>query len=158
MPAHMRVQNEMLSHMHTHTCAHIDKHYNYLFHCHICGAITRKTTNKSAKFAPFARPREMTSTKLHSIESRLVIGPSKVLFVGVHVCIFQPGNFTGCGSEGVKLFYTMDISPFYQCRTLKNIYIFQDLVKLNMDLLHSCRTSSQMSMACSDCFKVIQTV
>ena len=37
--------------------------------------------------------------KMHSIESRLVIGPSGILFGGVY---FQPGNFTGWGSDGVK--------------------------------------------------------
>ena len=38
---------------------------------------------------------------MHSIKSRFVIGPSNVLFA---VCAFQPGNFTGRGSEGVKEF------------------------------------------------------
>ena len=36
---------------------------------------------------------------MHSIESRFVIGPSNILFVGVYV----PGNLTGWGSEGVKM-------------------------------------------------------
>ena len=31
-----------------------------------------------------------------------VIGPENMLFVGAFACIFQTGNFTGCGSEGVK--------------------------------------------------------
>ena len=39
---------------------------------------------------------------MHSSESRLVIGPSNILFAGVYVCTFQPGNFTGWGSQGVK--------------------------------------------------------
>ena len=39
---------------------------------------------------------------MHSIENRFVIGPSDVLFGGVGVCTFQPGNFTGQGSDGVK--------------------------------------------------------
>ena len=39
---------------------------------------------------------------MDSIESRFVIGPSNILFGGVYACNFQPGNFTGCGSEGVK--------------------------------------------------------
>ena len=30
------------------------------------------------------------------------IGPENILFAGVRPCIFQPGNFTGWGSEGVK--------------------------------------------------------
>ena len=40
---------------------------------------------------------------MHSIESKFVIGPSDIMFPGVCVCCFQPGNFTGCGSEGVKI-------------------------------------------------------
>ena len=32
----------------------------------------------------------------------LLKGPSSILFAGVHVSTFQPGNFTGWGSEGVK--------------------------------------------------------
>ena len=39
---------------------------------------------------------------MHSIESRFVKGPSKHVFAGVYVCTFQPGNFTGWSSEGVK--------------------------------------------------------
>ena len=39
---------------------------------------------------------------MHSTESRLVIGPPNILFLGVYVSIFQPGNFTGWGSEVVK--------------------------------------------------------
>ena len=41
--------------------------------------------------------------KMHSTESRFVIGPSNILFAGVYMCTFQPINFTGWGSEGVKL-------------------------------------------------------
>ena len=39
---------------------------------------------------------------MRSTESGFVIGPSNILFAGVYVCTFQPGNFTSCGSEGVK--------------------------------------------------------
>ena len=39
---------------------------------------------------------------MHSIESRVVTGPSDILFSGVYVCTFQPRNFTGWGSEGVN--------------------------------------------------------
>ena len=42
------------------------------------------------------------SIKTDSIESRFVIGPSNMQFEGVYACPFQPGNVTGCGSEGVK--------------------------------------------------------
>lgn len=40
---------------------------------------------------------------MHRTESRLVIGPSNVQSAGMYVCTFQPGNITGCGSEGVKI-------------------------------------------------------
>ena len=43
------------------------------------------------------------SIKMHSTESRVFIGPSNTLFAGMYVSIFQPENFTGWGSEGVKV-------------------------------------------------------
>ena len=39
---------------------------------------------------------------MHSIDSRLVTGPSNILFAGVYVCTFPPGNFTDWGSERVN--------------------------------------------------------
>ena len=39
---------------------------------------------------------------MHIVESRFVIGPSNILFGDVYECSFQPGNFTGWGSEEVK--------------------------------------------------------
>ena len=58
---------------------------------------------KSLKpFFPLAWARESTSIKVNSMDSRLVTGPSNILFAGVHVCTFQPGKFTGWGSERVK--------------------------------------------------------
>ena len=38
----------------------------------------------------------MTSIKIHSVESRFVIEPL-MLFAGMYVGTFQPGNFTGWG-------------------------------------------------------------
>ena len=67
-----------------------------------------KRSNKSVKFEtikafhPFTWARERIFIKMVSIENRFVIGPSHILFWGVHACTFQPGNFTGCGSEGVN--------------------------------------------------------
>ena len=49
-------------------------------------------------FPLFASARERTSIKMHSTESRIVIGPSNVLFAGVSVYIFQAGKFTSWGS------------------------------------------------------------
>ena len=40
---------------------------------------------------------------MHSIESRFITGPSDILFACVYVCTFQPGNFTGWGSERVNI-------------------------------------------------------
>ena len=56
-------------------------------------------------FCPFDWAHERVSIKMHSIKSRFVIGPSNVLFVGMYMSTFQPGNFTGCGSKGVKIKY-----------------------------------------------------
>ena len=54
---------------------------------------------KSLRLFPiFAGALEKTSTKMHSIESKVVTGPSNMLFAGVYVCTFQPGNFTNWGS------------------------------------------------------------
>ena len=72
-----------------------------------------KTTNKIAKFETlnrfyllllfflFALACERILIETYSIESRRAIGPENILFT-VRPCIFQPGNFTGWGSEGVK--------------------------------------------------------
>ena len=35
--------------------------------------------------------------------SRFLIIPSNILFTSVYMCTFQPGNFTGWGSEGVNV-------------------------------------------------------
>ena len=43
------------------------------------------------------------SIKTHSAESRVVTGPSNILFAGLYVCTFQTGKFTGLGSEGVNI-------------------------------------------------------
>ena len=53
-------------------------------------------------FYPFAWADERISVKMHSVGSRFVIGPSNILSAGMYVFTFQPGNFTGFGSEGVK--------------------------------------------------------
>ena len=45
---------------------------------------------------------------IHRTESRFVIGPSNTLFAGVYVSTFQPGHFTGWGSEGVILQNTVE--------------------------------------------------
>ena len=38
------------------------------------------------------------STKMNSFESRVVTGPSNMLFAGVFVLTFQPGTFKSWGS------------------------------------------------------------
>ena len=88
--------------------------------------MTRKTTNKSAEFEivkafpPFVWARESTSIKMHSTEGRFVTGPSNTLSAGVYVDAFQPGNCTGCGSEGVNDWLEGKTFTFTQ----EYIYIF----------------------------------
>ena len=55
---------------------------------------------------------ERISTEKHSIQSRLVIRPSKIQFAGVCVSTFQLGNFTGWGSEGVSTDHSKDSHDF----------------------------------------------
>ena len=52
--------------------------------------------------SPFGCARGKICIKLHSTESRFVTGPSNSLFAGMYKRIFQPGNFTGWGSERVQ--------------------------------------------------------
>ena len=69
-------------------------------------AFTRKTNTKSAKFETiFAPSQELVKRFLSKppvLKVRLVTGPSNMLFAGVYVCTFHPGNFKGGGSQAVK--------------------------------------------------------
>ena len=67
-----------------------------------------KTTCKGAKFQImkvsaffFAEAGERIFIKTHSTESRFVMGPGNLLLI-VIMCTFQPRNFTGWASEGLK--------------------------------------------------------
>ena len=40
--------------------------------------------------------------KMHSSESRFIIRSENILFASTHIGTFQPGHFTGWGSEGVN--------------------------------------------------------
>ena len=51
---------------------------------------------------PLSNEHVKTSIQIHGIQSRFAIGPSNILFAGVHLCTIQPGNFTGWGRDGVK--------------------------------------------------------
>ena len=69
-----------------------------------------KTTNKSAKFEIlqpfclfFALACERIFIQTRSTESRCVKGSENIYSLQAHPCIFQPENFTGWGSEGVKV-------------------------------------------------------
>ena len=42
-------------------------------------------------------------SKCRVLKVDVVVVPSNILFTGVYVCTFQPGNFIGWGSEGVKI-------------------------------------------------------
>ena len=57
----------------------------------------------------------MGSVKMHSTESRFVVRPSSILFPGVYVCIFQPGNFTGFGREVINMTFKQ------QPKSLQNV-------------------------------------
>ena len=81
---------------------------------------------------------------MHSIESRFVIGPSNILFGGVYVCTFSPGNFTGWGSEGVnndaRVFYCMPCirhssKAEHICCAAPSISVIQGTEHFDCDLL-----------------------
>ena len=55
-------------------------------------------TGHACRHLPSAVPWISEDRLLHSIESRVVIGPPNVLFASLYVCIFQPGKFTSWGS------------------------------------------------------------
>ena len=44
----------------------------------------------------------------------------------MYVCTFQPGNFTGCGSERVNIAVLLDIVPFVGIAVLLNIAVLFD--------------------------------
>ena len=67
-----------------------------------------KTTSNGVKFETFslfafllALASERIFIKTHCTDSGCVT-ELKMLCLQARPCIFQPGNFTGCGSEGVK--------------------------------------------------------
>ena len=64
---------------------------------------------------------------MHNIECIFVIG---LLFVGMHVCTFQPGHFTGWGSEGVKSSFPEWPPGKDQLHNLYNIHMLYKLVSL----------------------------
>ena len=85
---------------------------------------------------------------MHSTGSRFVKGPSSILFGGVYVCTFQPGNFTGCGSEEVSVQSTtvtsgwVDKSVFYDQSTSAGIsgrYHLRTEKKENRTMKHNPR-------------------
>ena len=85
---------------------------------------TQKTTNKSTKFEtikfyffPSHEHLEGFLSK-HSVENRFVTEPSDILSGGVYVCTFQPGNFTGWGSEGVDVMAHLVSSKTCRCLML----------------------------------------
>ena len=46
----------------------------------------------------------------------------------MYVCTFQPGNFTGCGSERVNIAVLLDIVPFVGIAVLLNIALPYSLI------------------------------
>ena len=73
-------------------------------------------TNAEAWFSIALRPRKPegslgrtaqdghldSHTAPELLKARFVIGPPNILSGSVHVCTFEPGDFTGWGSGGVK--------------------------------------------------------
>ena len=91
---------------------------------------------KSLRFFPlFACARERTSTKMHSIESTFVTGPSNMLFAGVSVCTFQPGNFMSWGSEGVN---------YKELCWLPDIRLHSEQVTGQLNMKHCTQTHTYM--------------
>ena len=91
---------------------HFDGHFSYL-------------KNLGFSFKPFfslllssalACPCERSFIKMHSTKSRCVIGMENIVCTRTHPCIFEPGNFTGWGSEGVK-YYHRSVWPWQQHRS-----------------------------------------
>ena len=81
------------------TCISVGQLSPSLPWCHL------KTINRSRKFEIikpfyvfFASAGERIFIKTHTTEIRFIIGPGNILFSGT----FQPGNCTGCDSEGVN--------------------------------------------------------
>ena len=66
----------------------------------------------------FALALERIFIKIHRTERRCYRTGKYTVFV-VHPCIFQPGNFTGWGSEGVK-----DTSMWMRLQGCKRHHIF----------------------------------
>ena len=62
----------------------------------------------------FAVPCERIFTNTHSTESRCVIQNKTKLRLQAHLCIFQPGNCTGLGSEGVNNKAVLCFVPYKQ--------------------------------------------
>ena len=78
--------------------------------------------------------------QLRSTESRYVIGPSNILFAGVCVSTFQPGNFTGCGREGVSTDHSTDSHDFlYKLKSswVPVISLYQHSTRTDSLMIHS---------------------
>ena len=74
-------------------------------------------------------------SKLLNIESRFVIGPSKILFAGVYMCAFQLGNVTGFGSEGAsKLQLLASVMNCHQGAAEEDLNFF--LHSIHLQVLH----------------------
>ena len=80
--------------------------------------------------------RERISTRTHSVESRFVIGLSNVLFAGVYVYTFQPGNFTGWGSEGITTFVQLPLGLIvFSLKLCGDVDVAGGFGDLNLELL-----------------------
>ena len=65
---------------------------------------------------------------MHSIESRCVTGRENLLFVGASVH-FQPGHFTGCDSEGVKILHYPLVYVYLSPQVLRTVSFWAESTK-----------------------------
>ena len=78
--------------------------FNFHFYTQREATPTQKSAGKWRCDLSWLLARKITKG-IHSCEAASLnrpIGPSDILFAGVYVCTFRPGNFTGWGSEAVN--------------------------------------------------------
>ena len=77
-------------------------------------SLEKRPNLKSLRLSPlFARAREGTSTEMHSTESRVVIGPSNMLFAACMCALFSPENLRAGTVKGLTLVFESK----YSCST-----------------------------------------
>ena len=86
---------------------------------------------------------------MHSIASRFVTEPSNILFSGVYVCTFQPGNFTSWGNEGVNKYYVSPVAEDIPTSSgITEVYV-------NLHCFPFVLTASRFPLCFTDEFRII---